>query len=223
MATLRNGHPYIIAEVAQAHDGSLGNAMALLDACADAGASAIKFQCHDGDDNNEFPIGRPNTYNFPQDASRRLYWDRTGFSAAGWQGLRKFAWSRSVDFGITPFSRYAIDEFCRLEVDFFKVARGTWDLLPHIPAGRSVIATTPHKRKHPPEDVHLIGLDENLYDGISCHSGTVEQPIAAINAGASIVEVHVCWHRKQFGPDTCYSITIDQLAGVCDAGRRYSR
>ena len=38
--------PLIIGEIAQAHDGSLGMAHAYIDAVADAGADAIKFQHH---------------------------------------------------------------------------------------------------------------------------------------------------------------------------------
>ncbi len=39
------GHtPYLIAEVAQAHDGSLGFAHTFIDAAAEAGADAVKFQ-----------------------------------------------------------------------------------------------------------------------------------------------------------------------------------
>ncbi|MEJ7786027.1 MAG: hypothetical protein WKF96_14575, partial [Solirubrobacteraceae bacterium] len=36
----------VIGEVAQAHDGSLGIAHAHIDAIADAGADAVKFQTH---------------------------------------------------------------------------------------------------------------------------------------------------------------------------------
>ena len=36
----------IIAEVAQAHDGSLGMAHAYIDAAAQAGVDAVKFQTH---------------------------------------------------------------------------------------------------------------------------------------------------------------------------------
>ena len=36
----------MIGEIAQAHDGSLGAAHAYIDAIADAGAGAVKFQTH---------------------------------------------------------------------------------------------------------------------------------------------------------------------------------
>ena len=38
--------PLLIAEVAQAHDGSLGFAHSFVDVVADAGFDAIKFQTH---------------------------------------------------------------------------------------------------------------------------------------------------------------------------------
>ena len=41
------GQPtFLIGEVAQAHDGSLNLAHAYIDAIADAGADAVKFQTH---------------------------------------------------------------------------------------------------------------------------------------------------------------------------------
>ena len=40
------GSCLIIAEVAQAHDGSLGMAHAFVDAIANTGADAVKFQTH---------------------------------------------------------------------------------------------------------------------------------------------------------------------------------
>ena len=38
--------PFIIAEIAQAHDGSLGTAHAYIDALSKTGVHAIKFQTH---------------------------------------------------------------------------------------------------------------------------------------------------------------------------------
>ena len=41
-----NKKPYLIAEIAQAHDGSLGILHSYIDAVADTGVQAIKFQMH---------------------------------------------------------------------------------------------------------------------------------------------------------------------------------
>ncbi len=40
------GRCLVVGEVAQAHDGSLGMAHAFIDAIANAGADAVKFQTH---------------------------------------------------------------------------------------------------------------------------------------------------------------------------------
>ena len=45
-ANAGQGSCLIIGEVAQAHDGSLGLAHAFIDAIANAGADAVKFQTH---------------------------------------------------------------------------------------------------------------------------------------------------------------------------------
>jgi len=37
---------FVIAEIAQSHEGSLGMAHAMIDASAEAGADAVKFQTH---------------------------------------------------------------------------------------------------------------------------------------------------------------------------------
>ena len=37
---------FVIAEVGQAHDGSLGNALALMEKAAECGVHAVKFQTH---------------------------------------------------------------------------------------------------------------------------------------------------------------------------------
>ena len=47
---LQNNELYIITEVAQTHDGSLGQAHAFIDAASNTGADAIKFQMHIADE-----------------------------------------------------------------------------------------------------------------------------------------------------------------------------
>ena len=78
---LKNGgRCFIIAEIAQAHDGSLGAAHAYIDAVADAGADAIKFQTHYADEESTYD--EPFRVKFSsQDATRYDYWKSlTSFS-----------------------------------------------------------------------------------------------------------------------------------------------
>src|SRR6202158_546310 len=93
----------IIAEVAQAHDGSLGTAHAYIAAVARAGVDAVKFQTHIAE--AESTPGVPFRGKFsPQDASRYDYWKRMEFSEAQWQELAGHARQLGLVFLSTPFS-----------------------------------------------------------------------------------------------------------------------
>ena len=75
------GHPVlIIGEVAQAHDGSLNTAHAYLDAIADAGADAIKFQSHiaTAESTKEESFRKSSPW---IEESKVQFWTRTGFFA----------------------------------------------------------------------------------------------------------------------------------------------
>src|SRR3990172_8178509 len=81
----------IVAEVGQAHDGSLGQAHAYIDAIAEAGADAVKFQCHiaaaESTPDEPWRI-KPE---WSQDASRYDYWRRMEFTPEQWAGLERHA------------------------------------------------------------------------------------------------------------------------------------
>jgi N-acetylneuraminate synthase len=113
----------IIGEVAQAHDGSLGAAHALLDAIAAAGADAVKFQTHIAA--AESTPGEPWRVKFsPQDATRYDYWKRMEFTEPQWRGLRKHAEERGLLFLSSPFSIEAVELLERVGVAAWKVASG---------------------------------------------------------------------------------------------------
>src|SRR5687768_9884132 len=101
-------HPmFIIAEVGQAHDGSLGTAHAYIDAIADAGADAVKFQTHIAA--AESTPSEPWRVRFsPQDETRYDYWRRMEFSEDGWRGLADHAAQRELLFVSSPFSLEAV-------------------------------------------------------------------------------------------------------------------
>src|SRR5262252_3873486 len=101
--TLQPGRCLVIGEVALTHDGSLGLAHAFVDAIADAGADAVKFQTHIA--SAESTPGEPWRVKFSkQDASRYDYWKRMEFTEAQWRGLKDHADERGLLFVSSPFS-----------------------------------------------------------------------------------------------------------------------
>ncbi|HXV35729.1 MAG TPA: N-acetylneuraminate synthase family protein [Myxococcota bacterium] len=113
----------VIAEVAQNHDGSLGMAHAFIDAAANAGADAIKFQTHiaSAESTAAEPWRKPFS---DQDATRIDYWRRMEFSESQWSGLREHARKRDLRFVSSPFSLAAAALLTRIGVDAWKVASG---------------------------------------------------------------------------------------------------
>lgn len=117
------GRCLIIGEVAQSHDGSLGLAHAFVDAIADAGADAVKFQTHIAAE--ESTPSEPWRIKFsPQDNTRYEYWKRMEFSHAQWQGLKKHADDRGLLFLSSPFSEKAADMLADIGMSVWKVASG---------------------------------------------------------------------------------------------------
>jgi N-acetylneuraminate synthase len=113
----------VIAEVAQTHDGSLGQAHALIDAAARAGAHAVKFQTHIAE--AESTPAEPWRLKFShQDASRFDYWRRMEFSAEQWHGLKQRAEEHGMYFLSSAFSVEAVDLLERVGVAAWKVASG---------------------------------------------------------------------------------------------------
>ncbi|HEY6989735.1 MAG TPA: N-acetylneuraminate synthase family protein [Bryobacteraceae bacterium] len=114
---------WIIAEVAQAHDGSLGAAHAYVDAIAKAGADAVKFQTHIA--SAESTRREPWRVKFSlQDATRFDYWQRTGFSEEQWAGLRRHAAACGLRFLSSPFSLEAAELLQRVGISAWKIASG---------------------------------------------------------------------------------------------------
>jgi N-acetylneuraminate synthase len=117
------GKTWIIAEVAQAHDGSLGMAHAYIDAIATAGADAVKFQTHIAA--AESTPGEPWRVKFsPQDTTRYDYWRRMEFTEEQWCGLKKHAEEKGLQFLSSPFSVEAVELLTRVGVAAWKVASG---------------------------------------------------------------------------------------------------
>ena len=122
--TVGPGQPcFVIGEVAQSHDGSLGQAHAFIDAIASAGADAIKFQTHIAA--AESTPSEPWRIRFSrQDATRYDYWRRMEFTEPQWTGLKEHADERGLVFLSSPFSNEAVDLLIRIGMPAWKVASG---------------------------------------------------------------------------------------------------
>lgn len=123
--------PLLIAEVAQAHDGSLGMAHAFIDMVADAGADAVKFQTHIAA--AESTPAEPWRIKFSrQDATRYDYWKRMEFTPDQWRDLKEHATQRNLIFLSSPFSFEAIELLEEVGVPAWKVPSGEITNLPMI-------------------------------------------------------------------------------------------
>jgi N,N'-diacetyllegionaminate synthase len=114
---------FLIAEVAQAHDGSLGMAHAFIDAAATAGADAVKFQTHIA--SAESTLDEQFRVMFSrQDDTRYSYWKRMEFTGEQWAGLAAHASEKGLVFLSSPFSIEAVELLARLQMPAWKIASG---------------------------------------------------------------------------------------------------
>jgi N,N'-diacetyllegionaminate synthase len=114
---------FIIAEIAQAHEGSLGILHSYIDALATTGVDAVKFQTHIAD--AESSVHEPFRVKFSfVDQTRFDYWKRMEFTAEQWAGIKKHCEDRNLEFISSPFSIKAVDLLEELNVKRYKVASG---------------------------------------------------------------------------------------------------
>lgn len=119
----RSDRCLILAEVAQAHDGSLGAAHAYIDAIAATGADAVKFQTHiaAAESTPQEPWRVRFSY---QDATRYDYWKRMEFTEPQWEGLKRHAEEKRLLFLSSPFSLEAAKMLRKMGMKAWKVASG---------------------------------------------------------------------------------------------------
>ena len=238
---------FIVAEIGQAHDGSLGILHSLVESIAETGVNAIKFQIHIAD--SESSIQEPFRKKFSYvDSSRLEYWKRMELKLEDWRNIKIKCEQLGVEFLATPFSNSAVDLLEELKVKRYKIGSGditNYLLLEKVARTKKeiiissglgdidVIDNTITFLKQtsseiallkctsqyptPPEKIELKAINRlklryKIPIGISDHSGEIYAGIGAVCSGASIVESHVTFDKRMFGPDSKASLTIDQLS-----------
>lgn len=122
-----SNNPLIIAEVGNIHEGSFGQAKAMIDAVAATGADVVKFQTHMAEYETTKDAPSPPYF---RDESRYEYFQRIAFTPAQWRALVAHARSRGLWFASSPFCREAVDILEAATVDAYKIASGEVTNLP---------------------------------------------------------------------------------------------
>lgn len=209
------GHPtFIVAEGGSNHGGSLDAALALTDAAADAGASAMKWQLWLSADEMYDPA------QFPAEHASAARWR---LPAEWLPALRDRAHERGMAFGLSSFGFASLDEADKW-VDFHKVAsiEAAWSDFVHAVINKSepsrpmLISLGGGVIERPlnswlPEHVvplhcvvaypaeicdynllsHQVGTGRGLW-GLSDHTThPTIAPCAAVALGACVVEKHI--------------------------------
>ena len=114
---------FIIAEIAQAHNGSLQKVYDYIDALEGTGIDAIKFQTHIAE--AESSIHEPFRVKFSdQDATRFDYWKRMEFSKNQWIDIKSRCEKVGLEFMSSPFSNAAVDLLEDIGMQRYKVGSG---------------------------------------------------------------------------------------------------
>ena len=249
---------FTIAEIGQAHNGSLEKLYAYIDAVATTGVDAIKFQTHIAE--AESSIHEPFRIKFStQDKTRFDYWKRMEFSIEEWVEIGNRCKAAGLIFISSPFSNAAVDVLERAGVVQYKVGSGevtNFLLLKKIVAtGKPIIissgmssfseldetvsflkkndanfsvlqCTTSYPTSPENYGLNVIAELKDRYGvkvGFSDHSAEVATGIAAVAAGAEILEFHVVLSREEFGPDVTSSLTIEETKKLIKGVKNISK
>ncbi len=116
-------YPFILAEIAQAHNGSLEKAHHYIDALATTGVDAVKFQTHIAE--AESSIHEPFRIKMQTaDKTRFDYWKRIEFSLDEWKELKAHCDEVGLEFVSSPFSNTAVDLLEEVGVKRYKIGSG---------------------------------------------------------------------------------------------------
>lgn len=113
----------LIAEVGQAHEGSLGIAHSYIDALARTGVDAVKFQTHIAEAESSADERFRVKFSY-EDSTRFDYWKRMEFSPEQWAGLKEHCDRVGLEFISSPFSIAAINVLESINVERYKVGSG---------------------------------------------------------------------------------------------------
>lgn len=229
--------PYVIAEAGSNHNQDMDTALRLIDAAAEAGADAVKFQLFLAE--KLYPGGGK-----MHDIFKSIELNREWLPK-----LSEHCAKRGVHFLASPFDLESVDLLVKIGSPAFKVASSettSVGLLGHMAtqklpmivstamcdlvdvydaaqiclrAGNADVALLQCGAMYPlpPEHVNLRVMDtfRDLFRcpvGFSDHTLGLAAGVAAVGRGACIVEKHFTLSKKADGPDHFYALEPQDLS-----------
>jgi N,N'-diacetyllegionaminate synthase len=245
---------FIIAEIGQAHEGSLGILHSYIEALADTGVDAIKFQIHIAEaESSEYELFRVK-FSY-EDNTRYDYWKRMEFTLEQWKEVKEHCDNVGLEFICSPFSSMAVDWLEDIGVKKYKIGSGevgNFLMLEKIAkTGKDIIlssgmssfeelddtinflkpygnkisilqCTTKYPTSAIDIGVNVVSELQGRYlvsTGLSDHSGKIYPSLSAVSLGAEILEFHVVFDKRMFGPDSESSLTICEVKQLVEGVR----
>ncbi len=246
---------FVVAEVGQAHDGSLGILHSYIDALASTGVDAVKFQIHIAEAESSPQETWRVAFSY-QDRTRMDYWHRMSFTTSEWKEVKAHCSDVGLEFMASPFSLAAVDLLSEVGVKRYKIGSGevtNYLMLEKIArTGKPIVlssgmssyeeldqaieflrpfgndltivqCTTSYPTSAENLGLNVIGELKARYPdlkvGLSEHTGKIYAGLAGTALGIDLLEFHVVFDRRMFGPDASSSLTIDEVKTLIDGIR----
>lgn len=179
---------FIIAEIGQAHEGSLGILHSYIDALSDTGVDAIKFQTHIAEaESSEYePFRVKFSY---EDDNRYDYWKRMEFTFEQWKGIKKHCDDVGLEFISSPFSNMAVDWLEGIGVQKYKIGSGEVSNLLMLEkialTGKDIILSSGMSSFSELDDtIHFLKQFDNKISILQC---TTMYPTRAEDIGLNVI------------------------------------
>jgi sialic acid synthase SpsE len=240
------GRTFVIAEVGSNHGGDLSSAKEHIDAAAETGADAVKFQS----------LRLDRLWYHPNPDLRALH-ARIDFPEAWHAELHAYAEARGLLFSSSPTYLEAVGLMQQLGVTFFKIASAQVGTFPQLvravaATGRpaffssgiagyaaltAAVQTFRQQANHqfgifhcnslyptPPEAVNLgrMALYRQMFRcpvGFSDHTDGTSVVLGAVALGADMIEKHFRIHRAADSPDAPFSLLPDDFRRMVEGIR----
>lgn len=180
---------FLIAEIAQAHGGSLQKAHNYIDAVATTGVDAIKFQTHIAD--AESSIHEPFRVKFTEAYDTRFdYWKAMEFTIEEWKELKVHCDTVGLEFMSSPFSNAAVDILEEVGVKRYKIGSGevsNFLLLEKISQTKKPVILSSGMSSYGELDAAVAFLKERHVD-YSIMQCTTAYPTSAEQLGLNVIQ-----------------------------------